>query len=478
VPLVAGVDSSTQSTKLEVRDADDGTLVAVGRAPHPAVHPPRSEQPPAAWWEALRGALAESGCDAVDAMAVAAQQHGMVLLDGAGAVLRDAKLWNDTESAPAAAGLIEAMGPDRWASEVGSVPLAAFTIAKLAWLAGAEPGVLAEVGTVALPHDYLDFRLTGRLATDRGDASGTGYFDPASGAWRPEILERFVGPGPWDRRLPHVLGPLDAVGEVSRAACEELGLKAPPLVGPGTGDNMAAALGIALEPGDVAVSLGTSGTVFAAHPEPTADASGIVAGFADATGRYLPLVCTLNATRVTAAVAGWLGVSEDELGRLAGAAPTGSGRAVLVPYLDGERTPNRPDATGTLIGLDTSTTREQIALAAFEGVVCGLLDGLDALVAATGTAPGRLILVGGGARSPAYQRAVADLSGLPVLLPAHDELVALGACVQAAAVLTGRSIPAIQQAWRLGRGSIRHADGEVDRESLRRRYRLVSSSMT
>ncbi len=473
MPLVLGVDSSTQSTKVEVRDADDGTLVATGRAPHPAVRPPRSEQPPRAWWDALGAAIAATHCRSFAAMAIAGQQHGMVLLDRSGTVLRDAKLWNDTESADVAAALTREMEPDRWAQAVGSVPLAAFTIAKLAWLAANEPSVLTKVASVLLPHDYLDHRLTGELTTDRGDASGTGYFDPAAGRWRADILERFVGPGPWVPRLPRVLGPLEPIGYASKQGTESLGLVGAPLVGPGTGDNMAAALGIALEPGDVAISLGTSGTVFTTHAHPTADPSGIVAGFADATGQYLPLVCTLNATRITATIATWLGVSEVELDRIASHGPTGSGRVVLVPYFDGERTPNRPGATGTLLGLDTATTREQIARAAFEGVACGLLDGFDALVVETGLRPERVVLVGGGTRSPAYRKAIADLSGLPVLLPSHGEHVALGACVQAAAILSNRSLNEIQQAWGLRQGITVPPDIEVDGDAVRRRYRAA-----
>jgi xylulokinase len=474
MPLVLGVDSSTQSTKVEVRDVDDGTLVATGRAPHPAVRPPRSEQPPSAWWDALRSAVADTDCRSIDAIAIAGQQHGMVLLDGSGAVLRDAKLWNDTESANAAATLTQEMEPARWVEAVGSVPLAAFTIAKLAWLAANEPAVLSRVASVLLPHDYLDHQLTGQLTTDRGDASGTGYFDPVGGDWRDDLLERFVGLGPWQTRLPQVLAPLEPIGRASERGREDLGLTSFPLVGPGTGDNMAAALGIALSPGDIAISLGTSGTVFAVHATPTRDPSGTVAGFADASGQYLPLVCTLNATRVTASVARWLGVSENELDRLASQTLSRPGRVVLVPYLDGERTPNRPSATGTLLGLDTATTREQIARAAFEGVACGLLDGLDALVTKTGLSAERIVLVGGGAKSPAYQKAIADLSGVPVLLPSSDEHVALGACVQAAAVLSGRSITETQQSWGLGRGTIVAPDIEVDRGDVRRRYRAAA----
>jgi xylulokinase len=476
VPLVLGVDSSTQSTKVEVRDADDGTLVATGRAAHPAVQPPRSEQPPSAWWAALRSAVAQAGRRDIAGISVAGQQHGLVVLDAAGAVVRDAKLWNDTESAAIAADLVERMDPAAWAEAVGSVPVAAFTITKLGWLARHEPAAFERLASVLLPHDYLGFLLTGRRATDRGDASGTGYFGPTEGEWRPDLLERFVAPGPWDERLPTVLGPTEPIGQATQEALTALGLTGPVTVGPGTGDNMAAALGIGLAGGDVAMSIGTSGTVYAGHDRPSADPTGIVAGFADATGRFLPLVCTLNATRVTAAVARWLGVTEAGLGSLAAEVPAGAGGVVLVPYLDGERTPNRPDATGTMVGLDTGTSRGQIARAAFEGVACGLLDGLDALTGTVGTAPARIVLVGGGATSPMYRRTVADLSGLPVVCRAAAEHVATGACAQAAAVLTDRPIAEIQEAWDLDAGTVTEPDPSVPRDAIRHRYRAAATS--
>ena len=471
MPLVLGVDSSTQSTKIEVRDADDGTLVATGRAPHPTVRPPRSEQPPSAWWDALRVAVASSGRHDIAAIAVAGQQHGMVLLDGSGRAVRDAKLWNDTESAPEATDLTQAMDPADWAAATGSVPVASFTITKLAWLARHEPWALDRVATVLLPHDYLSYRLTGQIATDRGDASGTGYFDPTAGTWRPDLLERFVGPGPWTDRLPAILGPLEPHGHLTAAAAADLGLEGSPLVAAGTGDNMAAAIGIGLTGSEVALSLGTSGTVFATHDSPSADPSGAVAGFADATGRFLPLVCTLNATRVTAVVASWLDVDEDQLAHLALGADPGANGAVLVPYFDGERTPNRPTATGSALGLTTATSRNDLARAAFEGVVCNLLEGLDALVAVTGAAPERIVLVGGGARSVAYRRITADLSGLPVLVPQHAEHVATGACVQAAAALTGRPIEEIQRGWGLRRGSTIEPGLGTDRTRIRSTHR-------
>jgi xylulokinase len=468
-----GVDSSTQSTKVEVRDADDGTLVASGRAPHPTATPPRSEQDPGAWWDALLAAIATAGVRDVAAMSVAAQQHGLVALDSAGAVLRPAKLWNDTESAPDAARMVERLGAARWARATGSVPVASFTITKLAWLARHEPRVFERIGSVLLPHDLLTYRLTGRLVTDRGDASGTGYWSPSEGRWRPDVLDRAVGEHPgaaWTEVLPEVLGPADPSDWMSANTNDIVGLRGRPLCGPGTGDNMAAALGVALGPGDVAISVGTSGTVAAVSERPTADASGAVAGFADATGRFLPLVCTLNATQATDAIARVLGVDRDGLAELALAGPPGAGGVVLLPYLAGERTPNRPDATGSLRGLRTDVTREQVARAAFEGVVCSLLDGLDALRAAGVDTSGRVLLVGGGAASPAYRRVVADLSGRPVVVPDGSEPVATGACVQAAAVLAGAAPDEVARAWGLGTGREVEPAASVDRRAVRAAY--------
>jgi xylulokinase len=435
MPLVTGIDSSTQSTKVEVRDADSGRLMGSAWAPHPATLPPRSEQDPSAWWNALQTARAEAGGADGGGVSVAGQQHGLVVLDATGDVIRPAKLWNDTESAADAGWLLGQLegGAPAWAAACGSVPVAAFTITKLSWLHRKEPEAFERIARVLLPHDWLAWKLTGELTTDRGDASGTGYWSPATGEYRLDLLEMVDRDLDWAAALPPVLGPDEATG---------------------TGDNMAAALGLGLRPGDVAISLGTSGTVFAVSETPTADPTGAVCGFADATGRFLPLVCTLNATKVTDATAHLLGVELSRLDDMALSVPSGSGGIVFVPHLDGERTPNRPDATGTISGLRSDAAREQVARAAFEGVVCNLLDGLDALRAAdVPMDTGRLFLVGGGARSTAYRQILADLTQRPVTIPADDELVALGACVQAAARVTGAAITDVQEAWSLGHGT-------------------------
>jgi xylulokinase len=451
---VAGIDSSTQSVKVEVRDLDTGHVVATGRGTHPTTTPPRSEQHPHAWWDALVDAFEALGSCRSDiaAVSVAGQQHGMVILDAAGDVIRPAKLWNDTESAPQADELVGRLGAAHWAQTCGSVPVAAFTVTKLAWVAQNEPENYARIASVLLPHDWLTYRLTGQRVTDRGDASGTGYYSAPENRWCTDLLEA-VGPTlDWNSALPRVVQPFDVAGDVMTAAATALGLSAGIPVGAGTGDNMAAALGMGLTPGDVAISYGTSGTVYAVSDVPTADLTGCVAGFADASGHYLPLVCTLNATKVTAAVARLLGVGLDEFNALALAAPSGSGGLVTLPYFDGERTPNRPSATGVLSGIRSDVSREQLARASVEGVVCGLLDGVDALHDAGVPTSGRVLVLGGGARSAAYRNITAELIGRPVTIPDADEHVATGACVQAAAMLTGESVATIAARWGLGSG--------------------------
>jgi xylulokinase len=446
-----------------VRDAATGELVARGSAPHPPVTPPVAEQHPDAWWRAFERAWAEAGSPRVAAISVAAQQHGMVALGAGGEVLRPAKLWCDTTSAEDAALLVERLegGAEAWAERCGLVPVASFTISKLAWLRRVEPAVYSRLERVCLPHDWLTQRLTGgELVTDRGDASGTGYWSSTTG-YVQSLLHLVDPERDWTRALPRVLGPSEPAGRWGEQGA---------LVGPGTGDNMGAALGLGVGPGELVVSIGSSGTAYVVSETQVADASGAVAGFADATGRFLPLVCTLNAAKVTDAVARLLGVDHEGLDRLALAATPDAGGLVLLPYFDGERTPNRPHATGVLAGLRSDATREQVARAAFEGVVWGLLDAVDALarLAPTGDS---ITLVGGGARSEAYRRILADLSGRAVVTPELGETVALGACVQAAAVLEGAPPEAVRASWKLGSSRLTEPDPRVSRGGLRARYR-------
>jgi xylulokinase len=425
--LVAGVDSSTQSTKVVVCDADTGAVLRENRA----THPDATEADPEVWWAAFRQA-GDGLLDGVQAIAVGGQQHGMVCLDAQGATVRPALLWNDTRSAPAAAELIaELGGPQAWATAVGSVPVASFTVTKLRWFARSEPALAARTESVVLPHDWLTHRLRaagGELTTDRGDASGTGYWSPATGEYRPDLLKLAFGR---EIGLPRVAAPAETVGETATGA----------RIAAGTGDNMAAALGLGLRPGDVVVSLGTSGTAFGISERPTADATGFVAGFADATGRYLPLVCTLNAARVLTAAAALLGRPLADLDALALAAPPGAEGLTLLPYLDGERTPNLPDARGLVAGLTrANATPANFARAAVEGMLCGLADALDAL-RAQGVPVNRVLLIGGAAASVAVRAIAPALFDAPVSVPQPAEYVAVGAARQAAWALRGGGEP-------------------------------------
>ncbi len=431
--LVAGVDSSTQACKVVVRDADSGALVRSGSAPHPD----GTEAAPQAWWQALTAAIEQAGgLDDVSAVSVAAQQHGMVCLDADGSVVRPALLWNDTRSAAAATTLVDELGgPQPWATATGSVPVASFTVTKLRWLADHEPASMARTAGVCLPHDWLTWRLAGAtslsdLVTDRSDVSGTGYWSPATGEYRSDLLTRATGRD--DLVLPTVLSASASAGTVAAA-----GLPGGAVLGAGAGDNAGAALGLGARPGDVIVSLGTSGTAFRRWTGATADPTGTVAGFADAQGGFLPLVCTLNAARVLDAAAKMLGVSHDQLSDLSLSAPAGADGLVLVPYLEGERTPNKPDATGALHGLTLrNSTPAHLARAAVEGMLCAMADAVDALGALTSPAS-RVILIGGGAASAAVRDIAPAVFGCPVLVPAASQYVADGAARQAAWALSG-----------------------------------------
>jgi xylulokinase len=432
--LVMGVDSSTQSCKAVVLDTETGLVVREGRSPHPD----GTEVDPEAWWTALRAAIADAGGLAgVDAWAIGGQQHGMVALDAEGRVIRPALLWNDTRSGGAAAELIAEFGADALAERTGLVPVASFTITKLRWLRDHEPQNAERVAAVALPHDWLTWRLRGfgpngesdrgpvleELATDRSDASGTGYWSPETGEYDRELLRAALGR---DAHLPRVLGPTESVTDADGRR-----------VGPGAGDNAGAALGVGAGPGDVIVSIGTSGTVFAVSEQRTIDPTGTVAGFADADGHFLPIVVTLNAARVLDAIARLLGTDHAGLSALALAAEPGAAGLRLEPYFEGERTPNLPDATASLLGMTlVSTTRENLARAAVEGMLGGLAAGLDAL-RGLGVPLERALLIGGAAQSEAVRQIAPEVFGMPVEVPAPGEYVALGAARQAAGVLAG-----------------------------------------
>ena len=428
--LIAGVDSSTQSVKVVIRDADTGELVRQGRA----THPDGTEVDPVHWLNGLNTAISDAnGIEDVSAISIAGQQHGMVALNSDGNVIRNALLWNDVRSADAAESLNREAGGDiEIAKKVGSKLVASFTAAKLRWLADHEPENASNTVSVALPHDWLSWQIQGgkdftKLFTDRSDASGTGYFDPTTSQYRQEIIELALGKNR-QLQLPRIVAASEFGGVTQKGIP----------IAAGAGDNAAAALGLQAQPGDVVVSLGTSGTAFAVSQTPTHDSSGSVAGFADATGRFLPLVCTLNAARILDAACQMLGKTHDEIGQLALSAEPGAHGLTLLPYFEGERTPNRPKATGVLSGMNINNSNPaDIARAMIEGMLSGLADAVDSLVA-LGVKVERILLIGGAAKNPAVPVIASSLFGREVLVPPIGEYVANGAAKQAAWALLGQ----------------------------------------
>ena len=441
--LIAGVDSSTQSVKIVIRAADSGELVREGRAPHPD----GTEVDPIHWKNALDSAIAQAGgLDDVAAISVGGQQHGMVALDESGEVIRAALLWNDTRSAAQAESLNSEMGGNQAiADAVGSVLVASFTASKVRWMAENEKKNADRVHSIALPHDWLSWQLQGgkdfsKLFTDRSDASGTGYFDPKSSTYRRDILAKALLS---DREvyLPTIIAPSTFGGATSAGIP----------IAPGAGDNAGAALGVQAQPGDVVISLGTSGTAFAVSTTSTHDSSGAVAGFADASGRFLPLVCTLNAARIFDAATTILGKTHDEVGALALSSTPGAHGLTLLPYFEGERTPNRPNATGVFSGMNIANSNPaDIARAMIEGMLSGLADAVHALED-LGVDIKRVLIIGGAAKNPAVGQIASALFGRPVLIPPAGEYVADGAAKQAAWALLGGATPPV---WDLGKATL------------------------
>ena len=457
--LIAGVDSSTQSVKIVIRAADTGELVREGRAPHPD----GTEVDPIHWKNALDGAIAQAGgLDDVAAISVGGQQHGMVALDESGEVIRPALLWNDTRSAVQAESLNSEMGGNQAiADAVGSVLVASFTASKVRWMAENEKKNADRVHSIALPHDWLSWQLQGgkdfsKLFTDRSDASGTGYFDPKSSTYRRDVLAKALLS---DREvyLPTIIAPSTFGGTTTTGIP----------IAPGAGDNAGAALGVQAEPGDVVISLGTSGTAFAVSTTSTHDSSGAVAGFADASGRFLPLVCTLNAARIFDAATTILGKTHDEVGALALSSVPGAHGLTLLPYFEGERTPNRPSATGVFSGMNIANSNPaDIARAMIEGMLSGLADAVAALED-LGVDIKRVLIIGGAAKNPAVGQIASALFGRPVLIPPAGEYVADGAAKQAAWALLGGATPPV---WNLGKAT--HIEAAATPEVLEK-YRIL-----
>ncbi|MDH2393559.1 FGGY family carbohydrate kinase [Streptomyces sp. HNM0663] len=442
--IVAGLDSSSGFTRIVVCDADTGAVLRQGYAPHP-VEAKAVEVDPQAWLLSLGEAASGGLLEGVQAIGVCAQAHGLVPLDSAGGLVRPAMLGNDKRAQAAAADLVDALGGRQaWAEAVGSVPQAAQPVAKLRWLARTEPEAAQRTAALLQPHDWLVWQLLGRPArrtTDRGGASGTGYWSAAAGAYRPDLVELAIG---HSCALPEVLGPAEAAGMTPEGL----------LISAGTGETMAAAFGLGVGTGDAVVSLGASGSVTAVHHEALADPSGMITSLADATGMHLPVVHTLNAVRALRGTAELLGLDGlEELSALALKSTPGASGLVLLPYLEGEKTPQLPHTAGTLSGLRRESMKpEHLARAAVEGMLCSLADAMDVL-RGRGVEVRRVFLLGAAAELPAVQAAAPAIFGAQVVVVQPADYAALGAARQAAwalgvsqGALTSQSPPAWQGA--------------------------------
>ncbi|WP_345621224.1 xylulokinase [Streptomyces ziwulingensis] len=447
--IVAGLDSSPDFTRIVVCDSETGAVLRQGYAPHPVEHPEGGGRPcdvdPQAWLLSLGEAAGGGLLEGVQAIGVSAQANAVVPLDAHGNTVRPALVGGDKRTQVAAADLVDALGGRAaWAQAVGNVPQAAQPVTKLRWLARNEPEAAARTAALLQAHDWLVWQLLGRPArrtTDRGGASGTGYWSAATGGYRPDLVELALG---HQAMLPEVIGPADAAGTTPEGL----------LISAGTGETMAAAFGLGIGLGDAVVSLGASGSVMAVHSEPLVDPSGMITALADATGMHLPVVTTLNAVRTLRGTAELLGVPDLEgLSELAMKSTPGAHGLVLLPYLEGERTPHLPHTAGTLAGLRReSMRREHLARAAFEGMLCGLADALDVL-RGRGVEVRRVFLLGAAAELPAVRAAAPALFGTQVVVPQPADYAALGAARQAAwalgvsrGALDGRTPPAWQGA--------------------------------
>jgi xylulokinase len=449
MPIVAGVDSSTQSVKVVLRDSDSGELIASTSRPHPD----GTEIDPQYWWKALSEALDELGSHKISAISIAGQQHGMIALDKDGAVIRDALLWNDTRSDKAALDLNQEI-PDI-ALRAGSQLVASFTASKVRWLADNEQENAKKVAAIALPHDWLSWKLSGAksletLFTDRSDASGTGYFDSVKNDYCLDILATAIRNSK-KIALPKVVAP----NQFGATSIDSIPIAA------GAGDNAGAALGLGASLGDLVISLGTSGTAFAVSKSSTHDSSGEVAGFADATGNFLPLACTLNAAKIFNTVARSLSLSFEEFSSLALSAKAGAEGLRMIPHFDGERTPNKPRAKGSFHGITHSNfTKENIARASIEGVIAGMIYAARA-VERLGVSYSRILIIGGAAKNSAVQQISADLFGGTIHIPAIGEYVADGAAKQAAWALSGKEKPPNWSLGEIKEVNSRNSDPEI-----------------
>jgi xylulokinase len=439
--LYLGIDSGTQGTKVIVYSRMRSSILASAYAEHQMIenNQGKREQDPAWWLEACESAMDTVLWNRavkrshVCAIGVSGQQHGMIALDAEDKVIRPAKLWCDTETSSQCDAITEnAGGVDRVISLTGNAIAAGFTASKILWMKQQEPENYDRLRTILLPHDYINFWLSGVKRTEFGDASGTAYFDVRKRSWSKEILTAIDPSGKLEACLPELIRSDEPVGTIRPAVAERFGLPGSTIISSGGGDNMMAAIGTGnVTPGIVTASLGTSGTIYAFSDKPVVDPQGELAAFCSSSDGWLPLVCTMNVTVSTELVRDLLGLEVEALNKKASTTPAGAEGIILLPYFNGERTPALPRARASFHGLtSTNTTPENFCRAAMEGATMGLRYGLDVL-RRHGVAPTEVRLVGGGAKSTLWRQIVADLFGCSVICPVSTEAGAMGAVIQA-----------------------------------------------
>ena len=435
-----GIDSGTQSTKAIVLDADSGEVIASASASYdlieglPAGH---KEQHPSEWIAAVKTTISEALSKAnieramVKGIGVSGQQHGFVPLDANDQVIRPAKLWCDTATSAECEEIIEKLGGlDKTIAAVGNGIPAGFTASKILWLKNHEPENYAKLATILLPHDYINFWLTGQKTMEHGDASGTALLDVQNRVWSKAAIEAI------DPRLAEMLPALinaeDSAGTLRDELANEFGLRNSVIVSSGGGDNMMGAIGTGnVKVGVVTVSLGTSGTIYACSSHPVIDPQGEVAAFCDSTGQWLPLVCTMNVTVATEMVRERFNLSHSDLSTAVASLPAGNDGLMLIPFFEGERTPNSPDGTGVYFGLREQTySIPHFARAAMEGTTLGLNYGLNRL-RGLGITPTEIRATGGGAKSAVWRQILANVFNADVVCTVSEEGAAVGAAIQA-----------------------------------------------
>ncbi|MDY7560262.1 xylulokinase [Pseudomonas sp. 10B1] len=440
--MFLGIDCGTQGTKAIVLEAKSGKVLGQGSAPHTLISAAngRREQEVSQWLtafeQATRQALAQAGISGslIQAIGVSGQQHGLVLLDQQGDVLRPAKLWCDTETTPENDRLLEYLGGEAGSlARLGVAIAPGYTVSKLLWTKEQHPDVFERIDKILLPHDYLNYWLTGRCCSEFGDASGTGYFNVRTRHWDSAILEHIDPSGRLHRALPQLLDAQQCVGTILPEIAQRLGLNPEAIVSSGGGDNMMGAIGTGnIEPGSITMSLGSSGTVYAYADEAQVSDQASVATFCSSSGGWLPLICTMNLTNATSAVRELFALDIEQFNRAIAEAPIGAHGVLMLPFLNGERVPALPNATGSILGLDsTNLNQANLCRAVVEGTTFGLRYGLD-LLRASGIKSQAIRLIGGGAKSAIWRQIVADIMDTPVIGTQHSEAAALGAAIQAA----------------------------------------------